>query len=150
MYFFIRSHIVSIGVSEQHRTVLGGKERISSAHVSDVILNYVAIFFDCELCQVNFLHANEKCMSEKCASLSEGVNEVSTNWKELALWIWRLHNDINVIKLHDKAKMSGRSVSKSEEDTVLWPNVQQCPQCRDMNGEWNRNQVFSFLFNEYW
>merc|ERR1719291_1000205 len=46
--------------------------------------------------------------------------------------------------------MSGKTVSKVEEDAVIWPATQQCPQCRDLNGEWNRVQVFSFLFNEYW
>lgn len=143
-------HIISIGVSEQHRTVLGGKERISSAHVSDVMLNYVSIFFDCELCQVNFLQSHEKCIIDKCASLSDDVNEVSTNWKELTTWIWYLHNDINKRKLQEEARMSGKTVSKVEEDAVIWPGTQQCPQCRDLNGEWNRIQVFSFLFNEYW
>jgi thiol-disulfide isomerase/thioredoxin len=155
-------HIVSIGVSERYKAVLGDRDRVSTAHAAKTIRNYVELFLpSCPSCQQKFLQVYDSCGFNLCKRLKQPKQHTTyknnhpnakphDSWNELALWIWELHNEVNVKLLREEynARASAAGILSSravisptaqqgqrdeptldKEHAVLWPSVTDCPDC---------------------
>lgn len=151
-------HIASVGVSERHKAVLGGRNRVSTAHAAKTIRNYIDRFLPqmCPRCREQFLSVfdtgglrlRQRLKQPKAHTTFKNNHPRAPSeesWNELALWMWELHNEINVrllreeymaraaaaeVLTHYKASKSNVMVpTLDEEDAVRWPSRTACPAC---------------------
>ena len=143
-------HIVSIGVAEQHKSVLGEgvNDRVSTQKAAEIMRNFVEdFFFICEDCKAHFLDLYDNCMYDRCRRLS---TDHSTKWNELAMWLWEVHNDVNVRVLKDAMSKDGRISTKEDQMNALWPSRSECNSCWKRDGSWDEVKIYNFLHTTYW
>jgi hypothetical protein len=141
-------HVISIGVIERHRAVLGAQEQISTKFVARTLRNYIEHFFGCESCQQYFLGMYDNCGFNHCRRLKQPKKlPPLESWNEFALWLWEVHNDVNAKVLESRSR---RSASKQDIEQTVWPPADACPECRDRRGKWNTDAVLSHLKKQYW
>jgi len=176
-------HIVSIGVAERHRAVLGGRDRVSTEYaalsIRDFISNHLLEDEEQNLTKDDNKHNIENRMNQnkywnrllalysrdcgyrhdRCNRFTrKKINKESAShysdtdhWREFALWLWEVHNEMKIETLKYQMKIIGRTCcSKNEEMDVLYPSIDECPACYLPNGKWNRHEVYSLLKNQYW
>lgn len=147
-------HVLSIGVVEQHSFVLGDLQRISTAHDATTVINYVHNFFACTACGITFESALKSCSSPHCHRLWNLLTKdfsPGARWNGLALWLWQLHNEINVMLIREEADgRGGRGLTKNEEMAAYWPQVEVCPACWNSDGSFDEDEIYTFLHKEYW
>lgn len=165
-------HTMTIGMAE-HR---GGRNLIdakvvdstspvfSPADAADIIREYIAHFFGCKDCRDHFLAQYDQCSFRRCDRLTDDANTADAeDWKQLALWLWEVHNDVSVrvstqkvsrvMKKQKSLLQNGDTIpvmSKEDEIQALWPTIEGCLACFDENGKWNEASVFAFLERTYW
>ena len=163
-------HVVSIGVAE-HRGGLNlsdtHRRSFSPGDAADVIANYLKRFFTCEPCRDHFLQLFKKCAYRRCERLNFNAEEATADdWKQLALWLWEVHNDVNVRVLKDRVTNFQQAkgtktlfsdpnsipmIAKTNEIEVIYPDIENCLPClEDGTGRWHENSVFAFLERTYW
>lgn len=136
-------HIVSVGVVEQHHSVLGDLQRVLVPHVATTIRDYVENF---GFAQSNdgkrvIIDAFQDCMEEKQCQQKLGMKsngifsrfrrrnipaKTDKCWKELSFFLWQVHQDYRAMKL--KRASDGPDPPLEVEDSH-WPPVSQCPTC---------------------
>jgi len=146
-------HVMTVGLSE--RMLLGHEidSDFSTSRAADVLRNYVASFFGCSECQKHFLSMYDSCSFDRCSRLTNDIPfDVSPleHWRELPLWLWEVHNDVNVRLMKEKAKRDGRTVSHMDEIAVQWPSREECGLCWRDDSSWDSVTVYSFLRHSYW
>lgn len=167
-------HIVTVGIAE-HR---GGLNLVDSGlmdrntvifspiDAADTIYEYMANFFGCDDCREHFIKQYDNCSFRRCERLtSDKDNANADDWKQLALWMWEVHNDVNIRvaakkvdriqkKLntqHLQGAQQIKIVPKQEDEIrVLWPSLESCLLCFDDSGKWNEDSVFEFIERTYW
>ncbi|KAL7541392.1 hypothetical protein ACHAXR_010885 [Thalassiosira sp. AJA248-18] len=141
-------HIISIGVIERHRAVLGAQEQISTKFVAQTMRNYIEQFFDCEQCRDYFVHMYDTCGFNHCRRLKQPEKlPPPESWDEYALWLWEVHNDVNAKIVDSEWKGAAGS---SKHKLAAWPPAEECPTCRSDNGKWDNDAVLGHLKKEYW
>ena len=144
-------HIISVGVIERHRAVLGARDQISTAFVARTIRNYIEHYFACESCQQYFLGMYDSCGFQHCTRLKQWQKlPRPDSWNEFALWLWEVHNDVNVKVLEAEAHKEGTELSTQEKEQSAWPTSEVCPDCKTTRGKWNTEAVLSHLKKQYW
>mmetsp|Transcript_13550 Transcript_13550/g.22449 ORF Transcript_13550/g.22449 Transcript_13550/m.22449 type:complete len:947 (+) Transcript_13550:96-2936(+) len=167
-------HIVSLGVAEHHGgsnliesgLAHAGTRTFSPADAADVIREYMAHFFGCDDCRVHFLAQYDSCAFRRCDRLADDASSATADdWKQLALWMWEVHNDVNIRvgnkkvdriqkKLNSKHLQGAQTlkVSQKQEDEIkmLFPALDDCVVCFDESGKWNEDSVFEYLERTYW
>jgi hypothetical protein len=159
-------HIITLGVAEQQ----GGMNLVESGMVSpdtktyspseaaDVIRNMIKYYY---IHGESFIEAYDDCNNHRrCDRLTEDKEGATIgDWKELALWLWEVHNEIAVKALKEQKAMLQKipkrssatvELTKEEEMEVMWPTVEQCYLCFEEDGTWNENEVFYYLEDHYW
>jgi hypothetical protein len=176
--FWKLMHSVTVGIAE-HR---GGLNLIDAEMVgpttrtfspiaaADTMRDYIANFFGCDECRVNFVEKYDQCSNNRrCDRLASDAESSSVaDWKELALWLWEVHNEIsvrvvteraekkqkrfgNVVATRTDAGSPARSMSQMQDQvTALWPDIATCLLCFNDDGHWNEPQVFKMLERTYW
>lgn len=158
-------HVITLGVAEQR----GGQNLIDSGMVipttvvfspsnaADTIRNYIDKFFNCRPCREHFLATYYDCNNNRrCERLTSDKNsENPSDWKELSLWLWEVHNDISVRLVRERISSTYTKGVKNtptlkDEISALFPNINNCFVCFDNNGMWNKAEVFRFLERTYW
>jgi hypothetical protein len=158
-------HVITLGVAEQR----GGQNLIDSgmmvprtvvfspALAADTIRNYIDKFFTCRPCREHFLETYEDCNNNRrCERLTvDKTTEKSSDWKELSLWLWEVHNDVSVRLVQERisetyTKGVQNVATLRDEVSVLLPDINNCIQCFEDNGMWNKAEVFRFLERTYW
>mmetsp|Transcript_11313 Transcript_11313/g.20783 ORF Transcript_11313/g.20783 Transcript_11313/m.20783 type:complete len:564 (+) Transcript_11313:182-1873(+) len=146
-------HIISIGVIERHRAVLGAQDEVSTKFVGQTMRNYIEHFFDCAQCQEYFVGMFDTCGFNHCRRFKQPQKKLPPpeSWEEVALWLWEVHNDVNVKLVEAELKRKG-SVHTLEHQLSLaaWPPAGECKTCRDVNGKWDKAAVLGHLKKEYW
>jgi len=151
-------HICSVGVAERHTAVLGRRERATTAHAALTVRNYIQHFFRyvCgHQCQSDFMAMYDKCGFHHCKRFKQ-ITKKNTkprdeSWKEFALWLHEVHNDVTLRLATAEAAMHGRRrLTFEEEEAAIWPSAHACRLCSDNKGKWNRDNVFNYLRAEYW
>ena len=162
-------HIISIGVAEQHHAVIGDTDMVSTEYVADTFRRYINDFLGCQICKKNFNELYKKSCGKHeeggCDRFKsrdrhiegKGINpQKDPNldyWRDLAMWLWEMHNSINLEVLYERKRVAGgddAEATKEEMDKVVYPSTQNCPQCRTRNGNFNRNEVCKYLKAQHW
>lgn len=151
-------HIITIGLVhyniEQER--VKKPLLLSTMKSADTIRDYIEYYFTCDECRINFIKMYEECRFDRCnrlSSLNSNKNNKYTidDWKQLALWLWEAHNDVNVRLLREARIGSDlEHVTIEEEDKVKWPSKTDCPKCWHDGGGWNEDIVYQYLDSFYW
>jgi len=151
-------HICSLGVAERHKAVLGGMERATAAHAALTVRNYIQHFFRyvCgHQCQSDFMVMYDKCGFHHCKRFKQitkkNTKPKEESWKEFALWLHEVHNDVTLRLISAEAALHGRrKLTFEEQEAAIWPSTHACRLCYDEKGKWNRDNVFNYLRTEYW
>ena len=142
-------HIISVGVIERHRAVLGAQDQVSTAFVAKTMRNYIDHFFECEQCREYFVEMFDTCGFNHCKRFKQSTKRLppQESWDEVALWLWEVHNDVN-LKIFEAVNQRGSS--KHKLDLAAWPPAERCSDCRDDDGRWDTDTVLKHLKKEYW
>ena len=143
-------HIISIGVMERHRAVLGARDQIRTENVALTLRNYIEHFVSCEECRHYFVEMFDSCGFNHCRRLKQPQKlPAPESWQEFSLWLWEVHNHINVKLVEAKLKASNMVASSDELNAALWPSSEQCPQCK-IGNKWDTTAVIAHLKKEFW
>jgi thiol-disulfide isomerase/thioredoxin len=149
-------HIVSVGVPERHKAVLGHRHRVSTQHAAETLIGYIDNFFGwCPHCREQTLDLYKSCAFNSCRRFrvrhSDPKNRPPEHtWKEFPLWLWEVHNEINKRIVIVEARTLGRKPTRSEIESSRWPPVGACPSCYKANGRWSTPRIYKYLQEEYW
>ena len=158
-------HIISIGVVEQHHHVIGDTEMISTQVVAETFRDYINNFLGCKVCKKKFNQLYKK----SCGKLSTGCDRFKKKkrrgkrvdprknpdveyWRDFTIWVWEIHNAINLEVLRERKKTTNEGKpTKEEEAKIMYPSVKNCPKCRPKSGgDWDKTEVYTYLKSQYW
>ncbi len=144
-------HIISVGVV-QWNTAAPENMRIATAEAAEIIKDYIANFFACEECRENFVAMYDACQFQRCERLTMDVSDTSADdWKELPLWLWETHNDVNIRLMNEARKEKNLpKATLEQEQEVRWPSKSQCRVCWMEGGGWHDDEVVKYLRTHYW
>jgi hypothetical protein len=155
---------MTVGIAEYR----GGQDLIASGSVmpasrtfspldaADTIREYMAHFFPCTECSKHFVGQYDQCeLNRRCSRLTSIASTTSdADWKELAKWLWEVHNDVSIRLVNEKheAKRWRRQISapKSDQIKAIWPAITDCFNCVNEDGSFNENMIFMHLEQTYW
>jgi hypothetical protein len=162
-------HIISVGVAERHKAVLGGRDRVSTEYAALTIKHYVTNFIVDGQSQKGtqkdywntFLDLIKRDCGYKqgrCSRFARQGGKKShhyysdvNHWREFSLWLWEVHNEMNVRLHKEQMKVEGQDCcTKEQEKEVLYPSHKDCPDCHLLSGKWDRAKVYDFLKTQYW
>ena len=138
-------HTISVGVAERHRSVVGNSERVSVQHAGRSIRAFIDTFYSgCDSCKRSWLELYDEAYSSALPNQITGIDE---QWKQLAIWIWEVHNEINIRRQRNK-----------NPTALLWPRREECSNCwPSQNGatdtsmdSFDQEAIFSHLKKTYW
>ena len=163
--FWKLMHVATVGVAEQR----GGLNLIASGmmapetrtfspiEAADTLRNYIEHFFSCTECREHFVSNYDDCeKNRRCDRLTDEDTAASTaDWKELAVWLWEVHNEVSVrlagqYKKQNFWSRSERRMTPTDQIRAIWPNMENCFMCFEDDGTWDEDQVFKFLERTYW
>ena len=164
-------HTSTVGIAEQRGglnlvqagVVDSGTRIFTPADAADTIREYLAHFFGCIECRNHFLAQYDQCSFRRCDRLTDNAPVATAeDWKQLALWLWEVHNGVSVHVAHERInrEMESKNVKttrfrmarlkRDDEIKHLYPSLEQCFQCFDEDGSWEEENVFEFLESTYW
>jgi thiol-disulfide isomerase/thioredoxin len=157
-------HIISIGVAEQHHAVIGNTDMVSTEYVAETIRDYINNFLGCNICRKNFNDLYKKSCGEQKDGRCDRFNRNKHTgkrtdprkkpnaeyWQDLALWLWEIHNSINLEVLRERKRIDNKEPTKEELAKAIYPSVESCPLCRNRNGIFDKSEVYKFLKTQYW
>ena len=143
-------HMVTVGAVEWNNGAADLETRLSTMEVADSIRDIIQHFYvDCDECRAHFLTSYDACEHDRCNRLSdERVKSTLVEWKELPLWLYEVHNGMNVRLRRERIAKQEAQDTLREWD-VQWPPLYQCAKCWLGKGRWNDVQVYSFLNSTY-
>ena len=123
----------------------------------ETIRNFIAIFFRCDVCRHNFVEMYDGCGHDHCTRLSRKLpfiqnSNLNQDQTEMSLWLWEVHNAVNLRLLEEKAIRERRNFTKAEQLASKFPTRNTCPSCwldEEMN-DWDSAEVYNFLKGFYW
>lgn len=156
-------HIMSIGVAEQHHAVIGDTETVRTEHVVEAMHDYINNFLGCKICKTNF----NKLYKKSCGKHGNGCDRFKKDkykgkridprknpnleyWRDLSLWVWELHNSINLEVLKERKAADGQEANGADIEHVIYPSAKACPNCKTRSGQWDKNEVYNYLKSQYW
>ncbi|KAL3769921.1 hypothetical protein ACHAW5_002696 [Stephanodiscus triporus] len=139
-------HVMSLGVVEYNRHYAPMPTR----YVSDTLRDYVDNFFQCEVCRMNLLSMYDACAFDGCHRLSKNPSSSEAEWRELPLWLWETHNDVNVRLMGERLERNAENEPNQWEQQARWPSLHDCPNCWRDDRSWEDEEIFKFLRNSYW
>lgn len=117
------------------------------------IRNFIGSFFRCDVCRENFLKMYDNCSHDNCIRLSDDqLLRTEEGKEEIVLWLWEVHNAVNLRIMKEAAEREGREISKEEIVSSKFPSKQMCHACwldREQNS-WDSSEIFNFLNTWYW
>jgi len=139
-------HILSVGYVERYNEVHG---LISMPMAGQRLRNYIEQFFGCEVCRTHFLKTYDACAYNRCSRLSD---KPTADPREFALWLWEVHNAVNIRLLIEAGIREDRVISNEEKWSRYWPSKELCNQCWGNKEwpEWNNDEVYLYLKESYW
>jgi thiol oxidase len=145
-------HMVTVGAVEWNLMLQtdDGDRAIATDDAAKAIRDFVEHFFGCEVCRTNFVSAYDSCFLDRCHRLTDEMT--LEKWLQLPVWLWEMHNAVNVRLLKEKFERDkvGRVPSVEEEHSVMWPSRTDCPACWHADGGWDDMLIYKFLRLEYW
>jgi Erv1 / Alr family len=151
LFFHGSFHIMSVGVVEYNDKVVtdDGYAFYRTETVADDLRNYIANFFGCEVCRMNFLQAYDTCAFDRCNRLHNEVGDLAA-WKQFPLYLFEVHNAVNVRLMKEQAERDNRQPTHQDEIKAQWPYRLDCPKCWNSDGSWDEEIIYKYLFDQYW
>ena len=156
-------HILTIGASmPKHRMhAFHSGYPVAPKDVAEVIKRFIRLFFNCDVCRFHFVAMYDRCAHNHCERLIDMMPELSDTkdpeeeeqqGRELAIWLWEVHNSINVRLMGEAAAREQRNVTAEEEISSIFPTKEICPTCwvDDEMKQYDRDELYNFLKNRYW
>eukprot|EP00980_Cylindrotheca_fusiformis_P015208 scaffold4222_cov115-Cylindrotheca_fusiformis.AAC.4 len=161
-------HTVTVGVAEhrgglnliESELIIPSSKTFSPMEAAETIRDYLDHFFTCGPCRDEFIENYDNCKNNRrCARLTNDVKSSSiADWKELATWLWEVHNEVSVRIVHTRAKRMYAGLPSSKEVVVpiadeikaLWPQYNDCVRCLNEDGRWDEAEIFNYLEKKYW
>jgi Erv1 / Alr family/Thioredoxin len=150
-------HAMTVGVVDYNGMVHETK-RIATEDAAHTLRDYLENFFRCIDCRDHFLATYNSCAYDRCNRLktdAKGVaKEEQKSWAQLPLWLFEVHNGVNLRLMKEKAERDKREPTLQDEIDVLWPPKRDCLPCWNADSEdgkmsWNRTNVYKWLVVEY-
>ncbi len=150
-------HAMTVGVVN-YNMMAAEHRRISTEEAAITLRNYIENFFGCIDCRNHFLSTFDSCAYNRCTRFEKDVTGIAQmkqkSWVELPLWLFELHNGVNVRLVQEKAKRENRIASASEEAAALWPMKEECLPCynadlKQKNVTWDFKNTYNWLQLEY-
>jgi hypothetical protein len=147
-------HIMTVGLVEYNLMISGNDDEvlqemaISTVDAAETLRNFVANFFGCEVCRMEFLAAFDSCAHDRCNRLTSSAE--FDQWIQLPVWLFETHNSVNVRLLKELADRENRIATADEETGRHWPDRTDCPKCWRDSGAWDEEMVYKYLRTEYW
>jgi len=146
-------HIITVGVVEWNLMIStdDNHELVESTEkAATTIRNFVANFFGCEVCRLNFVSAFDACAHDRCHRLKPDSRDLN-DWAQLPVWLFETHNSVNVRLLKEKYEREELGTPSHEDEiNKMWPLREDCPACWEEGGGWNDMTIYKFLRTEYW
>ncbi len=145
-------HIMTVGLVQWNAQEAHTKDKVSTEDAGRILRDYIEEFFGCNACRENFIRMYDDGQFDRLSRLSMDVStESDTEWKQLSLWLWEVHNDVNVRLLkEDNLDKGVKAPTEAEEQNVRWPSKQDCPSCWQDGGGWDEDEVYFYLESYYW
>jgi len=142
-------HIMTIGLVEENYKL---SKPISTMHAAESLNKYVEHFFACEECRTNFMDMYDSCSFDRCNRLNwNETKNGDIHWKQLPLWLWEVHNDVNMrLMTEEKIRLGLPEPTFKEQQAVVWPSKNDCQVCWNDDGTWQENEVYFYLYQHYW
>jgi hypothetical protein len=121
---------------------------ISAEHAGKSLRDFIAYFFGCEECRSNFLKAYDECELDGCNRLKH--YKKPSGWRQLPIWLFELHNAVNLRLMKEQAEEEGRVPTPEDELSTRWPTKKECPMCFKGNGTVDEETLLKHLRIEYW
>ena len=136
-------HIISIGVVEQHKSVLGDLQRVLVSHAGATIRNFIENFgFAENLDEKNcVIESFEECQVELECQKRLGIqpkgflarfrrrnipSKADKSWRELSFFLWKIHQECRTNKLSESNESRDASL---DVELQYWPPAELCPSC---------------------
>ena len=167
-------HVATVGVAE-HKGGLNlvdagmidaNHKTFAPIEAADTIKDYMEKFYNCEECSSKFVeHYNDCNNNRRCDRLTDDESTATiADWKELALWMWEVHNEVSVrivgekrekiVKRFTRREEAGTpnaiALAQQSEVMVIWPTLRECLACFEADGTWDEPEVFTRLEYTYW
>ena len=144
-------HVMTLGVVEYNKNVVtdDGYAFHRTEQAADILRDYIANFFGCEVCRMNFLQSYDACAFDRCNRLQDKIGELK-DWKQLPLWLFETHNAVNVRLMKEEAEREERTPTHQDELNAQWPSRLDCPKCWHPDGSWDEDLMYEYLRHEYW
>jgi thiol-disulfide isomerase/thioredoxin len=142
-------HTVTVGIVQWN---IMAHDRMSTLDAADILKDYIENYFTCDECRKNFSTIYDACQFQRCERLSsnESYDEIM-KWKQLPLWLWETHNDVNVRLMNEERVEKGLGKATFEEEQkVRWPSKDDCSKCWLDGGGWSEEEVYLYLRSHYW
>lgn len=93
----------------------------------------------------------DTCAFDGCHRLSEEPSKAQKDWRELPLWLWETHNDVNVRLMGERLEQrKAEKPSQWESQQARWPALYSCPNCWRDDRSWEEEEVYRHLRGMYW
>jgi Erv1 / Alr family/Thioredoxin len=149
-------HTVTVGVVEYNKATFDPSQLLVTETSARTLRDYIDHFFGCTTCRDNFLSIFDACGFNRCDRLSDYPIEDENDWIELPLWLYEMHNHVNVRLMKEKATRDRNDVTDADIVNVQWPSRQECSTCWKNNTEqdeslttWRSDMIYKFLRLEY-
>lgn len=152
-------HIITIGSSLPVHQLYGFHSGYHTApsQIAEIMKRFLSAFFACDVCRWHFLDMYENCGHNHCQRLASQIPELTNNpeqeSREVSIWLWEVHNAVNVRLMKEAAMREDREVTDAEKLAAVFPSPKLCPTCWDDEGSlttYREQEVFEFLRNYYW
>ena len=157
-------HTMTVGIAEYRGgqdliasgSVAPGTRTFSPSEAADTVREYMAYFFPCTECSNHFVGQFDQCeLNRRCDRLTTKQSMSSdADWKELAMWLWEFHNDVNIRLLNEKHKTKRwrrrKALPEIDQVKAIWPAIPDCPSCLNGDGSFDENAIFLHLEQTYW
>lgn len=161
-------HTATVGLAEHRgglnlidsQLIIPSTKTFSPMEAADTIRDYIDHFFTCGPCRDEFIKNYDYCdNNRRCDRLTDGLQTATiADWKELATWLWEVHNEVSVRLVNTRAKKMHDGLPTKKEVVVpvadeikaLWPQYNDCVRCLKEDGRWDEAEVFAYLEKKYW
>lgn len=129
-------------------------EIIFPIDAATTLRNYIDNFMVCTECRENFVAAFDSSWHNLNDRIVKS-NETMDGWIELPMWLFEIHNAVNIQVMKAKAIEANHIVVDEDVAASTWPSRKDCPHCyNEAKGSWKKDwhkmETFNFLRLEYW
>ena len=144
-------HVISVGLVEHNNISSSVDLRISPLKAAGSLRNFIEHFFGCTECVEHFISMYDSCWNDWCKLLDHDLSDgANSQWRNFPLWIWDVHNNVNVRLMKENSERKQFKLSESDETSALWPSRIDCTECWNDDHTYNSDAVYRYLRKTYW